>query len=96
MRETGSKLDKNKRLANLPKGFGIEWISRRKFSLSDYTFNIAVSFNTLSRSVPIKDNYADNVFFLLKTTDIIQRYLHFGLLDSAPDQELQDYLNSIG
>ncbi len=65
------------RLTNLPQGFGIEWISGRHFRLEGYSFSLAVSFDQVARSVPVADDYQDNVFFLLKSTDIIQRYLAF-------------------
>ena len=62
-------------LRNLPHGLGIEWESRRIFRLGGYKFSLPISFEQFARSVPAEDNYSDNVFSLLKTPDIIRRYV---------------------
>ncbi|MCB1705199.1 MAG: class I SAM-dependent methyltransferase [Halioglobus sp.] len=69
------------RIGRLPQGAGIEWDTRRKFRLAGYRFHMPLSLDRLSRSGKNEKNYADNVFFLLKSPDIIARYL--GLLREA-------------
>ncbi|MEZ5502219.1 MAG: class I SAM-dependent methyltransferase [Halioglobus sp.] len=70
------KKQKNaERIKRLPQGFGIEWTSLRSFQLGGYAFSLPTSFGHFDINVKAEENYSDNVFFLGKTPNVLQRYL---------------------
>jgi hypothetical protein len=65
-----------KRMARLPKGFGIEWATLRTFRIGSVKFRLAQ--NLGEHAVPGNDGFEEeDVFYLCKKPGLIQKYLTF-------------------
>ncbi|MCB1688096.1 MAG: class I SAM-dependent methyltransferase [Halioglobus sp.] len=79
---------------NMPKGFGVEWLTRNSFTLNGYKFNIPSSLADLMFSAEQVANSEPNSFYLGKELDILRNY--FALFKQMSPKRILDLGVALG